>query len=284
MSAAPRLAAGVVDYLNARPLVFGLVEGLAAERIELVHAVPSELARRMGDGTLDLALLPVIELARLPGLEIVPGLAIGTRGPAASVLLVSRVPPERVRTLALDPESRTSNVLAQLLLARAWRASFRCVDGARDLEASLREADAVVRIGDKALFEAVPAGCQAFDLGAAWTEWTGLPFVFAAWIARPGVVDGELYRLLHESRRRGTRQIERIANEYVWDGATHPEISRRYLERNIVFRLGAAELDALRTFFARASAAGLIEAAPELRLALGARSACHAAVAEARHG
>jgi chorismate dehydratase len=277
-----KIRIGAVSYLNTRPLVFGLEQGLGRDRVELSYAVPSALAEGMAQGSLEVALLPIIELARIPDLEIVPGLAIGTRGPSRSVLLVSNLPIEHVRSVALDPESRTSNALTRVLLAEVWGKDARWIEGPRELSAALDSADAVVRIGDKALFETIPEGCRVFDLGEVWTDHTDLPFVFAAWIARPGVVDRELYRTLHESRRRGSREIPSIAEDYTWNGSHYPEVARVYLSEHIHFRLGAVELQALRLFFALAARHGVIDTAPELRLALLRDTECHEAAARLR--
>ena len=275
----PKTRIGAVSYLNTRPLVFGLERGLAEERLELSYAVPSRLADQMIAGELDIALMPVIELARMPGLEIVPGLAIGTQGPARSVLLVSRLPLEEITSIALDAESRTSNALVQVLCNRAWNIEpeFRREDGG--LDESLRSCDAAVQIGDKALFADPPPGTAVYDLGDAWSASTGLPFVFAAWFARPGIVDREIYEALHESRREGSRAIDAIADDYTWRGQRYPELSRDYLQNNIRFRLGSAELDAMRMFFDAATALKLIETEPEVKLALTRWTSCHESTA-----
>src|SRR5262245_65695577 len=126
---------------------------MGADRLELSYDVPSILASRMAAGEVDLSLLPIIELARIPDLRVVPGLAIGSFGNCRSVLLVARKPLTEIESVALDPESRTSNALARILFAEAWGAAPEFVVGPKDLELALAEHDAVVRIGDKALFE-----------------------------------------------------------------------------------------------------------------------------------
>jgi chorismate dehydratase len=213
----------------------------------------------------------------MPDLEIVPGLGIVTSGAARSVLLVAKDDPRRLRTVALDPESRTSNALTRVLFAERFRHWPAFVGGERELAATLARCDGAVRIGDKALFETPPPGTQVHDLGEAWAESTGLPFVFAAWIARPGVVDRGIYRALHESRRRGVRAIQRIADDYTWNGRRDPPLALRYLTENIRFRLGAAELRGLAAFFRLAAAHGVIDRAPELRFALARVTDCHRA-------
>ena len=284
MSAKTRI--GAVSYLNTRPLVFGLEQGLAEERIELSYSVPARLTDRMIAGELDIALMPVIELAKMPDLEIVPGLAIGTSGPSRSVLLVSRRPIEQVESIAFDAESRTSNALVQVLCDRVWNIAPQFHSGLRGLDEALLECDAAVQIGDKALFAEPPHDTVVYDLGGVWSAATKMPFVFAAWFSRPGTIDREIYEALHESRRRGVRAIDAIAEDYTWRGRQYPQLSKDYLRKNIRFRLGSAEIDALRAFFEGAAEIGLISQAPQPKLALTRWTSCHetaATIKETRH-
>ena len=260
----PKIRAGAVSYLNTRPLVFGIEQGLGADRLELTCDVPSVLASRMAAGEFDLALLPIIEMARIPNLVVVPGLAIGSLGNCRSVLLVAKMPLAEVRSVALDPESRTSNALARVLFAEAWGGEPSFVVGPRDLTLALQEHDAAVRIGDKALFTPLPEGAIAYDLGGAWTARTTLPFVFAVWATRPGVVDRELYEILHASRRAGAAVLSAIAADYTWNGRQYPEVSLPYLRDAMRYRLGDPEVTAMRRFLAAAAEAGVIDAAPSI--------------------
>ena len=262
----PKIRAGAVSYLNTCPLVFGIEQGLGADRLELSYDVPSVLADRMAAGELDLALLPVIELARTPGLVVVPGLAIGSLGNCRSVLLVSRKPLAEVRSVALDPESSTSNALTRVLFADAWGGAPAFVPGPRDLTLALQENDAAVRIGDKALFGPLPAGTIAYDLGGAWTARTTLPFVFAVWATRARVVDREIYELLHASRRAGARELPAIAADYTWNGRQYPEVALPYLRDAMRYRLGDPEVAAMRRFLASAARIGIIDASPAIEL------------------
>ena len=275
---------GAVGYLNARPLVHGLSEDHDAGRIELSYGSPARLADRLAGGELDLALLPCIELARIPDLEVIPGLSISCTGPARSVLLVGKKPPQEVRTVALDPESRTSNGLVQVLFDTVWNNKPVYLTGDRDLASSLEIADATVRIGDKALFEAVPAGLHVEDLSGVWAERTGLPFVFAVWAGRTGAVDRDLYRRLHACRRSGKQAIAEIARDYLWEGRPRPEISEPYLRENIRYRFGSRELQALNGFLEAAAGCGVIPAAPELKLAFHRWSSCHEKAAASAAG
>jgi chorismate dehydratase len=261
--------------LNTRPLVFGLEQGLAEERIDLSYDVPARLADRMLQNELEIALMPVIELAKMPDLEVVPGLAIGTNGPSRSVLLISKKPIDEVQSIALDLESRTSNALVQVLADRVWKIQPSWVRGKQSLDDALRDCDAAVQIGDKALFIDPPSGTVVYDLGGVWTAATSKPFVFAAWFVRPGKLDREIYEALHESRRRGSAALQLIAEDYCWGGSTYPQLSHDYLKQNIRFRLGSAEVDAMRDFYRSAAAIGLIDEAPEPKLALTRQTTCH---------
>lgn len=276
MNATSAVRIGAVPYLNARPLLFGL-EQRRGRRLDLSYADPPALADGLAEGTLDLALIPSVELARIEGIEVIPGIAIGSHGPAGSVLLFTRVAPSRVRRLALDPQSRTSNVLARLLLKEIWGASPDCEAAPENAEPALADCDAAVRMGDKALFEPRPAGLHTEDLGAAWSRLTGLPFVYAVWAAREGVVDRGLYETLHASKREGMAALDRIAEEHTYRGRRDPGLARAYLRGCIRYGLDLPEVRGLRAFLRMAAEGGLIPRAPDLRLAGFGQLACPAA-------
>jgi chorismate dehydratase len=229
----------------------------------------------MAEGAVDVALLPIVELARLRDLELVPGLGIVTFGESRSVLLVSRRPAEEIRSVALDRDSRTSNALTQVLFANLWRRKPAFSLGPPSLDDALAGHDAAVRIGDKALFEPLPDGVFVYDLGEMWTHHTGLPFVFAAWAARAGIVDRELYRILHDSHREGMKVVRQIADGYEWKGARHPSIALAYLTEHIRFRVGSTELQAIEEFFRAAHEIGIVERIPEIRPALQRHTGDH---------
>ncbi len=262
-----KIRIGAVSYLNTRPLVLGLEKGLGADRITLSYGHPAALADRMEARELDIGLLPIIELARIRPLELVRGLSISTFGPCRSVLLVANKPIDQVRRVALDIESRTSNALIQVLFSEFWCVPAEFAVGPRVLAESLTEFDATVRIGDKALFDSIPEGLCVYDMGEVWTEATGLPFVFAAWAARPGMATPAVCEILQASLRLGATRIDEIASEYRWNGRKNPELCRDYLSRHIRFDLGEQELLALRQFLALAEKHGLIDSAPDVELA-----------------
>ena len=145
-----------------------------------------------------------------------------------------------------------------------------------DLGAMLADHDAAVLIGDDALFATPPPGAQVIDLGEAWTEThDGLPFVYAFWAVRPGVMDRRDYRQLHAARAWGRAHMRQIAEEYSFRGQRDPELCHRYLTESIRYRLGNQQLAGLNEFYRRAHRQGLIPRVPTLRfLPLTAGSGC----------
>jgi chorismate dehydratase len=250
-----RLRLGVVAYLNMVPLIYGLDR---EPGFELVRDVPARLAERLHAGELDLGMIPAIELCD-HDYAIVPGIAIGCRGPVASVRLVHRVPLLDVRSVALDRSSRTSAALLRLLLRERLGHDPMYLPMAPDVSAMLERADAALVIGDPALDYAGSA--RSLDLGQAWLDWTGLPFVFAVWAGRPGAVSAAQVARLQAALHEGLGRLPELAARY------NGEASRNeaYLRTNVHYGLGESEIAGLRAFHARAQHAGLIHRVPELR-------------------
>ena len=176
-----RLRVCAVSYLNSAPLVWGMLYGPQRGLFELEFAAPAQCAERLAAGQADIGLAPSIELAR-QGMEVISPWGVACLGAVRSILLISRVKPGRIRTLAADSNSRTSVALAQILLQERFGVRPALVSKAPDLPAMLEVADAALLIGDPALrlnVEALPY--QVLDLGREWTELTGLPMVFAVW-------------------------------------------------------------------------------------------------------
>jgi len=223
---------GAVSYLNARPLIEGLTP--------LVLDTPSALANRVRRGELDVSLLPVIAGETL-GLQRVGSLGIAAEGAVDSVLVFRRRPLDECRTLRLDPASRTSNVLTQLILAEVHGLHPDIVEG---------EADAELLIGDAALQRA-SKGEPTLDLAAEWTRWSELPFVFAAWYGDP-VAEGAL----EEAFQRGRDRIEHYAATA--DLALPAGELAAYLRKRIRFRIGPREEQGLQLFLELSRKHGLL--------------------------
>jgi predicted solute-binding protein len=248
---------GAVSYLNSEPLVYGL-EGEA--RFALERDVPARVAERLHSSAIDLGLIPSIEYAG-HDYAIVPGIAIACRGEVRSVCLFHHGELGTPRRVALDTSSRTSVALIKVLLRARLGRDPEYVPMAPDVEAMLAAADAALVIGDRAL------ACDAprLDLGAAWLEQTGLPFVFAFWAGRPGALTRDDVRRLQRARREGLARAGEIAAAYTNPDPARAARQREYLTRDIVYDLGADELAGLREFYRRAHALGLIPSLPEPR-------------------
>jgi len=251
MTHRPKIRVGAVNYLNTKPLVYGLDE--RAPGVDVVFDLPSRLADRLAAGELDVALIPSIEAFHGPDYRIVSDAAIACRGPVLSVKMFSRVPAAKIRTLALDEGSRTSIALLRILLQQ--RFALQPELQSLPIGSSLGEtdADAVLLIGDRAMHS--PAGdfVEVWDLGDEWCRWAELPFVFAMWTARAGVEIGDLESALSDARDDGVAHLEEIAREEAAPlGLTQPQCVS-YLRDNLYFFLGPREQQGLSLFYRHAT-------------------------------
>ncbi len=279
----PIVRVGAVSYLNTKPLIHRFAE--FAPQAELVLDVPSRLADRlfadeqlskgstgselpvapmdsalaesMAPAKLDVALIPVIELFGKPGYRVLADACIACRGPVLSVKLFCRVAADEIRTLALDEGSRTSAALVQILLHE--RFGIRPDLQLLPLGASVADtsADAVLLIGDRSIHPPRGPFEEVWDLGEEWIAHTGLPFVFAAWVARADVDLAGVERALVAARDSGVAHLEEIANaEAAKVGLTRAECLA-YLRDNLHFYLGEREQQGLERFYELASQLGL---------------------------
>jgi chorismate dehydratase len=260
MSAKP-IRIGAVSYLNAKPLYHDLER--YAPGVQLSIDVPSRLAERLAASELEVALIPSVEYLRGAelGYEIIPGFAIASRGPVRSVKLFSRVPWAEVERLALDAGSRTSQVLARIWLDERHGVRPPRIEelplGVSALEST---ADAVLVIGDRAMRVPHEPFHDVVDLAEAWHNLTGLPFVFALWVARGGVRLDALPEALHQSRAQGLAEAASLARTHGPRLGLDFATCYDYLTRVLSFDLGEAEIAGLRRFAFMAARQGL---APE---------------------
>jgi cyclic dehypoxanthinyl futalosine synthase len=257
MSAAGKLRVAGVHYLNARPLYEGLTDDA---RVTLDLAAPSEVARRVAEEEADVALMPVAAAATIGDLRLVRGVAIGARGPVRSVVVVAEQPIERLTELLVDLSSRTSVVLARLCLTRLLGRELPLRGGtpARVIERVGGTRGGLI-IGDPAL--AIEGRfAHVLDLGAAWRQWSGLPFVFAAWCGRQGAVSAEDEARLLAARDRGLIARDRLADEHAARTDLAAASLRAYLKDALHYALGDEERRGLERFFAEANRAGLLPA------------------------
>jgi chorismate dehydratase len=246
---------GAVEYLNTKPLVYGLAE--IAPQAEIVLDLPSRLADRLAADDLDVALIPSIEFFQNPGYRIVSDACIACRGPVLSVKLFSRVPAERIRTLALDEGSRTSAALVQILLKEKFGTTPRLAPLPIGATLADSRTDAVLLIGDRAIHSPAGQFAEVWDLGDEWVRWAGMPFVFAMWVARGGRALNGTEQALCDARDLGVANLDEIANrEAATKGLTVPQCLS-YLRDNLHFYLGPREQEGLAKFYECAVEFGL---------------------------
>ena len=254
------LRIGAVSYLNTKPLIHGLRERLG-QFGKLSLNLPSRLADDLRSGSLDVALIPSIEFLRGMdrGYRVVSNAAIACRGPVWSVRLLSRVPISQIRRLALDEGSRTSAAMVQILLNESYGLRPETVPLRMEQEPESIDADAILLIGDRAMHPPAGVYSEIWDLGERWCEKTGLPFVFALWVARKDIGDtSDLRDALEASRDDGLLQLDEIARREAGPhGLTVPDL-HRYLSHNLHFKLGPRELDGLELYRLKAQKLGLL--------------------------
>lgn len=258
-TARPRI--GIVDYANVAPLVHGLEPGWPLRR-----ETPARLADLLGGGDLDVAILPTIELARLPGVRAIPRLGIAADGRCDSVLLFSTVPLRDVRVVTLDAASRTSAALTRILLDRegARDPRFVSMEGG-SVAGRLARADATLLIGDPALRAHCPEGVARFDLAAEWKRHVGLPFVFACWGMMAGH-DGDrdaIRARLEEAAESGLSRIPELAREQARRISLPAESVESYL-RLLQYRLDDRHVLGLQAFLDEAARIGILDAPPQI--------------------
>lgn len=250
-----KIRIGAVSYLNSKPLIHQL--DTLAPQAELILDYPSRLADQLARGELEVALIPVIEYFRAGTYRLVPNIAIASQGPVLSVTLFSRTPWQEIRRVALDEGSRTSVALAQVLMRKKYGVQAEVVPLPLDRSAEETDADAVLLIGDRAMHACLPGFRFAFDLGQEWHDWTGLPFVYAAWAVRDGVDLGSVLDALYEAKRRGIESAGAIAAREAPALGLDAGFCRRYLGNIIRFDLGPRELAGLHHYYMLASELGL---------------------------
>ena len=177
-----KIKTGAVSYLNTKPLIYGFQQGMMNEQVELIEAYPARIAAMLLNNEIDLGLVPVAIIPHLKESYIISDYCIGADGPVASVCLFSDVPIEEVKEVMLDYQSRTSVRLARILLNEHWKVSPLITNAKEDFREHIKGTTAGLVIGDRA-FEQRKTSRYSYDLGEAWKQLTGLPFVFAAWVS-----------------------------------------------------------------------------------------------------
>jgi chorismate dehydratase len=259
--AAGQRRVGCVSFLNAKPLIEGFRQS-APPGVQLEFDVPSALLDGLETGRTDIALCPVIDFYRSrEPLEIVPVGGIGCHRSTLTVKLCSRTPIDRIRCIHADTDSHTSVALMQIVLHEAHGIRPQIVSYDATGDESDRP-DTVLLIGDKvvrAAPHAVPYRYQ-LDLGEAWAAQTGLPFVFAVWMARRGVDLGPVPRLLEARRVENARRIDQIVAKHAEAHGWPRDLAQRYLGQLLQYEIGPTQLEAIELFATKAYELGLIDA------------------------
>ena len=234
-----------VAYLNAAPFIYGLRRSPFIESVALSLDVPAVGAQKLLSGQADVALTPVAAIPQSSDFRVVSGYCVGATGEVASVAIFARDAIARLHTIYLDAHSRTSAALAQLLARAYWRISPRFEPLSRYDEAMpLEKGAGYLLIGDKT-FAARRRFTFAYDLAQAWIAYTGMPFVFAAWVARRGVPEEAIARL-NEALQLG---VERLADVCRDAQPAYPGVDvAGYLSNNISYPLDAAKREGMKAF------------------------------------
>jgi chorismate dehydratase len=248
------LRISAVSYLNTWPLIWGFRNGPQQELFDFRFDLPAICAAAVGSGDADIGLVPCAELDHL-GVDFLPDLGIACDGPVRSILLISKVPFERIRTLSADSSSRTSVALTRIILAERYGCTPVITRHAPELGEMLAACDAALIIGDPALhLDPVALPYHTLDLGEAWTSWTGLPMVFAVWAGQKRFLTVEIAEAFVASYRWGMEHMGEIVSAAVAERGFGENLAREYLTRHIVYELSGKHMEGLKLFrgYARA--------------------------------
>lgn len=225
-----------------------MLHGPQKEQVDLSFAIPSVCARELETDKIQVGLVPVAEAVR-QNLEIVPGVGIACHGAVRSILLFSRAPWTKVRTLAADLSSRTSVQLARVILRENYGVDPEVIQQPPVLEDMLEGHDAALIIGDPALH--IDPHAQPYDwldLGSEWLRLTGLPMVFAAWAGKRGIDVDAVRAVTVGSYEYGKDRIDEIVEKEYQARNVTKDLARRYLTQYIHYELGKEEQKGLKTF------------------------------------
>jgi len=265
-----RLRISAISYLNTAPLMWDFEHGEAGRDFDISYTLPSACARSLAEGTADIGIIPAAAYAEIPGLQILPDVAIASRRAVRSILLVSKVPIDQIRSVALDTSSMTSVALTKILFEK-WMGGGRTYAAmAPDIDQMLAEHGAGLLIGDPAL--KIDRGrYHTLDLAEEWIRHTGKAFVFAFWAVRRDSLrvspSLDLPAVFQNSRDHGLQapNLDRIAREWAPRLDMREAEVRSYLTQNIHYQLDSGCLEGLQLFYRYAAEIGALPAPPKLR-------------------
>jgi len=265
-----RLRISAISYLNTAPLMWDFEQGQAGSAFDISYTIPSQCAASLAEGTADIGIIPAAAYCSIPGLVILPGVAIASRKPVRSILLVSKVPLGEIRTVALDTSSMTSVALTKVLFAKWWGGGRTFAAMGPDVEQMLRRYDAGLVIGDPAL-QIDRSRYITYDLAEEWLRQTGKPFVFAFWAVRRAALEGasaaDLAAIFQDSRDHGLQpeNLRQIAEMWAPRLRLTEDQVKSYLTESIDYNLDPACLEGLGLFYRCAEECGALPRAPALQ-------------------
>ncbi len=237
-----RIRVGAVSYLNTRPLIFGVKRSGLMDRIDLIEDYPSKIAAMLLNDEIDVGLIPVAVIPQMKQHFIVTDYCIGAEGEVASVALFSEVPMEQIEKVVLDYQSKTSVSLAKILLKEYWKKNVVFEDAKEDFIDHINGTTAAVVIGDRAL-QLTHHSKYVYDLGLAWKSFTGMPFVFAAWIANKPL-DEAFLDAFNRANAYGIKHMEEVLAEVSFADYD----LKKYYTKNISYELTDQKIEALQKF------------------------------------
>ena len=269
----PALRVSAISFLNTAPLMWDFERGDAGKEFEISYTIPSKCAAALAAGEADIGIIPAVTYAQIPGLVILPNIAIAAKDHVRSILLISKKPIKDVKTVATDTSSRTSVALTQVLFAKFFGGHREFTPHPPDLKEMLKEHDAALLIGDSALQISMhDSSYHLYDLAHDWRRLTGKPFVFAFWAVRLDALHRQatglnLREVFQRSRDQGLlpESVAVLSREWAPRlGITETEVTT-YLTENIHYYLDRENHEGLQLFLKYAHEIGLIAAVPELR-------------------
>lgn len=263
-----------ISYLNTAPLMWDFEHGLADPNFEISYTIPSQCAVELQNGTADIGIIPSAAYATVPGLSVLPGVAIASRQAVRSILLVSRKPMPEIQTVALDSSSLTSAALTKVLFEKYWGERRNFTSLPPNLEFMLSQNDAALLIGDPAL-KVDRSRYYTWDLAEEWIRFTGKPFVFAFWAVRDQAARSstlDLASIFQQSRDHGLEpnNLREIIESWSAKLGLSEEDVREYLSSNIFYHLDDACLDGLNLFYRYATECKALPVAPEINFVTSA--------------
>jgi chorismate dehydratase len=265
-----RLRISAISYLNTAPLMWDFEHGEAGRDFDISYTLPSACARALQTGTSDIGIIPAAAYTQIPGLMVLPGVAIASRQPVRSILLVSKIPIDQVRTVALDTSSMTSVALTRILCEKWLGGGRTFTPMSPDLDTMLAAHDAGLVIGDPAL-QIDRSRYFTLDLAEEWIRYTGKPFVFAFWAVRQQALQEsspsqDLATVFQQSRDHGLEPASLDQISHAWAprlGLPETDV-RSYLTKNIYYQLDVPCLEGLQLFYRYAAEIGALPAASPL--------------------